>query len=181
MKNSNQERKRLFVDMEVEAKMHRTEWCAAASEKLCMRCARSSENMKMPRKCRDMWGPKAAGEEGPQPQVEKMKQSASGRHDMVRRVWCGKCSGCARCRLGPKLVRPLQEHGNMFKIIFKLEEGAVPDRNAEGWNVEGENGRVTREACKKPRESFGVGDCMAHKSVVEHHQNEDFGRQRSPA
>ena len=103
VKNSNQERKRLFVDMEVEAKMHRTEWCAAASEKRCMRCARSSESVKMPRTCRDMWGPKVESE-GPQPQVEKVKQSASGRHDMVRRVWWRKCSGDARFRPGPKLM-----------------------------------------------------------------------------
>ena len=128
VKNSNKEQKWLFVDKKGEAKMHRMEWCAAASEKRCMRCARSSESVKMPRTCRDMWGPKVESE-GPQPQVEKVKQSASGRHDMVRRVWCRKCSGHARSRPGPKLIhrcRPeqmgTQEHGNMFKIIFMLEK-----------------------------------------------------------
>ena len=97
-KNSNKEQKWLFVDKKGEAKMHRTEWCAAASEislhEVC--------KVKMPRTCRDMWGPKVESE-GPQLQVEKMKQSASGRHDMVRRVWCRKCSSHARCRARPKL------------------------------------------------------------------------------
>ena len=46
----------------------------------------------------------------------------------------------------------MKKHENMLKIIFKAEEREVPDRNAEGWNVEGENGRVTRKECKRLRE-----------------------------
>ena len=133
VKNSNKEQKWLFVDKKGKAKMHSTEWCAAANKYRCMRCARSSECVKMPRTCRDMWGPKVESE-GPQPQVEKVKQSASGRHDMVRRVWCRKCSGDAklmhRCR--PEQMGT-QEHGNMFKIIFML----VKERSLTGMLKDG--------------------------------------------
>ena len=59
-------------------------------------------------------------------------------------VWCGKCSGCARCRLGRKLMnrcRPekidTKEHGKMFLSVL--------DRNARGWSVEEEKRRVTRK------------------------------------
>ena len=60
-----------------------------------------------------------------------------GGHDLVRRVdrqgdvliWCRKCSGYARQRMGPKLVnccRPEQmgtkEYGNMLKRIQTLED-----------------------------------------------------------
>ena len=39
----------------------------------------------------------------------KMGKAQLGGYDMVRRVgealvWCRKCSGCPRCRLGPKLM-----------------------------------------------------------------------------
>ena len=36
----------VFVNKKVEAKKHRTEWCAAANKYECMRCGRSSKNMK---------------------------------------------------------------------------------------------------------------------------------------
>ena len=88
---------------------------------------------------------------------------------MVRRVdldgetlvWSRTCSGYAPSRLGPKLMnrcRPesqgAKEHGNMLKIILKLEEGGVPDRSAKGWKVEG---RVKKKECKRSREDFEVG------------------------
>ena len=48
-------------------------------------------------------------------------------------IWCRKCSGYARQRMGPKLVnccKPEQmgtkEFGKMMKIIQILEEGRVP-------------------------------------------------------
>ena len=40
---------------------------------------------------------------------------------------------------GPEKKDPT-EYGHMLKIIFKLEEGEVPDRNAKGWIIE-ENGK----------------------------------------
>ena len=37
-----------------------------------------------------------------------------------------------------------KEIGNMLKIIFLLEGGRVPDRNARGWTVDGGKRRYTR-------------------------------------
>ena len=67
-------------------------------------------------------------------------------HDTVRRmdrqgkvlIWCRKCSGCARQRMGSKLMnccRPEQvstkEHGKMLKRIQILEDGFVPANEAK--------------------------------------------------
>ena len=45
--------------------------------------------------------------------------------------------------LGAKADEPLQtrkldtkEHGIVYRIIFTLEEGRVPDRHARGWTIE---------------------------------------------
>ena len=51
-----------FVDMKVEAKKHRTEWCAAASNHRCMRYGRSSKKMNMPGKCEVPEDAKVVGE-----------------------------------------------------------------------------------------------------------------------
>ena len=68
----------------------------------------------------------------------KMREWILGSHDLERRVdrqgetliWCRKCSGYARQRMGPKLLnccRPEQvgtkEHGKMLKRIQILEDG----------------------------------------------------------
>ena len=64
-----------------------------------------------------------------------------GGHDLVRRmdrqgevpIWCRKCSGYARQRMGPKLMDccsqelvGTKEHGKMLKRIQILEDGRVP-------------------------------------------------------
>ena len=70
--------------------------------------------------------------------------------------WCIKCSGHARCRLGPRLMnrcRPERKdtnrYGHFLKIIIELEEGRVPDRFAK--LMEGGSGKrsVTRTECKR--------------------------------
>ena len=38
------------------------------------------------------------------------------------------------------------------KTDVMLEKGEFPDRNVEGWKVEGANRRVTRKECKMLRE-----------------------------
>ena len=38
--------KLIFVDENVEAKKHRTEWCAATTRYRCMRCGRNIQKMK---------------------------------------------------------------------------------------------------------------------------------------
>ena len=67
---------------------------------------------------------------------------------MVRRVdrqgeiivWCRKCSGYARQRMGPKLMNcckteqvGTKEHGTMIKWIQVLEDCRVPAKEAGNW------------------------------------------------
>ena len=70
-------------------------------------------------------------------------------------MWCRKCSGYARQRMGPKLLnycRPEQvgtkEHGKMMKRIQILEDGRVPAREAKDWKIEGKKRRITRKEYK---------------------------------
>ena len=71
-----------------------------------------------------------------------------GGHDLVTRVdiqgevliWCRKCSGNARQRMGPKFMnccKPelvgTKEHGKMLKRIQILEDGRVPAKEANNW------------------------------------------------
>ena len=67
-------------------------------------------------------------------------------------IWCRKCSGYARQRMGPKLVnccKPEQTgtkaFSKMMKIIQILEEGRVPAKEAKNWRTEGEKKRNTRK------------------------------------
>ena len=41
----------------------------------------------------------------------------------------------------------------------------MPDRNAKGWKVEGEERRVTRKECKRLREEFEVWGFMAQNEL----------------
>ena len=77
-------------------------------------------------------------------------------------VLCRKCSGFARCRLGPKQMnrcRPAkkdtEECGHMLKLILKFgKKEGCQDRNANGWNIEEEKRRVTGQECKRLREKL---------------------------
>ena len=68
--------------------------------------------------------------------------------------------GC--CRLDKKDTKGYWKMANM---IFKVQEGEVPDRDAKGWKVDGEKRRVTRNEGTKPREEFEVGGFMAQKGL----------------
>ena len=53
-------------------------------------------------------------------------------------IWSRKCSGCARCRLGPQLMNRCKpeklvtkDHSENVEKILKLEEREVPDRRRE--------------------------------------------------
>ena len=66
-------------------------------------------------------------------------------------IWCRKCSGNARQRMGPKLMnccKPEQvgtkEHGKMLKRIQILEDGRVPAKEAKNWMIEGQKRRIIR-------------------------------------
>ena len=94
-------------------------------------------------------------------------------------VWCRKCSGYARCRLGPGLMnrcRPekidTKQYGNMLKRILIPEERRVSDRNARGWTVEGEkNGH--HESVQKAEGGIRSRRFHCVKRVVEQRQTEN--------
>ena len=121
------ERKVDLCAQKMEAKRHRTEWCAAGSNYRCMRCGRSGKKMNMPGACED---PRWLGTDFNCKLMKIQGNTHLGGHDMVRRVDPNgealssrrKCSRHAPCRLGPKLMnrcRPekkaTEEDGNMFK------------------------------------------------------------------
>ena len=67
-------------------------------------------------------------------------------------IWCRKCSGHARQRMGPKLMscrKPEQvgtkDYRKMLKRIQVLEEGRVPAKEPRGWKTEGQKRRITRK------------------------------------
>ena len=69
------------------------------------------------------------------------------------RLWCGARS--ARSVLGAAVDQKRKTQHSMENVehkILKVQEGKVQDREAEGWNVEGEKRRATRKECKRCRE-----------------------------
>ena len=94
--------------------------------------------MKMPGKC--------TGPEYMLENVGKSRKQHLGSHDLVRRVdrqgevlmWCRKCSGHARQRMGPKLMNGCKQEqvvtkelGKMLTRIQIFEEGRVPAKEAK--------------------------------------------------
>ena len=84
----------------------------------------------------------------------------------------GSARALRRCCLGPKLLNRCRSEKKdtkkcckMLKIILKLEEGRVPDRNAKGWKVEEQQSRATGKECTRLREEFEVGGFMAQQGL----------------
>ena len=134
----------IFVDKKSEKSKHRTEWCAEADKYRCVRCGRGSKYMKMPGRCN---GPQFLSKSG------KMEMAPSGEvmTDEVL-IWCRKCSGYAKQRMGPKLVnccKPEQmgtkECGKMMKRIQTLEDCRVPAKEARNWRIKDQKRRITRK------------------------------------
>ena len=107
-------------------------------------------------------------------------KSHVGGHDMMRRVdrngeafiWCRRCSGHARQRLGPKLMNQCKTEkmatrkcGHMLKRISPLEEERVPAKNSRGWKIAGEKQKVTRKEYRRLWKEFDVGGSMAQKGL----------------
>ena len=124
-----------FVNKNVEARKHRTECRTAAIKCRCLRCGRSSKQMKIQVKCE---GPKWLQEDSKH-KLGRWCKSHLGLHDMVRRVarngealiWCRKCSGYARERLGPKLmIRYTTENG--YERVWDNVETNLNPRRGEG-------------------------------------------------
>ena len=154
-----------FVDKWSEVMKHRTEWCAEAGGHRCMRCGRGSKYMEMPGPCN---GPKFLSKS-----LGKWGRRHLGGHDFVRRmdrkgevvlIWCRKCSGYARQRMGPKMVnccRPEQLGTKEFGKTMKR----VPLKEAKNRIMEGEKKRITREEYKRLLNNFEIKGLMAQKGL----------------
>ena len=66
----------------MQAKKHRTKWCAAASKYRCTRCGRSRIKMKMREKCED---PRRLVKDSKH-KLKRWGKARLGGHDMLRRV-----------------------------------------------------------------------------------------------
>ena len=100
------------------------------------------------------------------------------------RPWCGagRCSGCARCRLGLELTnrcRPESHDTKGYEQTLNTcakKEGC--QTNAAGWTVDGEKSSVTRKECNRLRVEFGVGCFMAQQelcNIAKNRMMEDKG------
>ena len=97
--------------------------------------------MKMPGRCtRPKFLSKSLG---------KLGRRYLGGYDLVRRmdrqaevlIWCRKCSGYARQRMGLKLVNcsrqePMGAKEFSTMMIQILEEGRVPAKETKNWRIE---------------------------------------------
>ena len=115
-----------------------------------------------------------------------------GGHDLVRRrdrqgetlIWCRKCSGYARQRIGPKLMnccRPEQvstkEHGKMLKRIQILEDGRVPANKAKIGKLKDKKRRSTRKEYQrllKWKVSWRKKDCGISQETKPETPSESF-------
>ena len=110
----------------------------------------------------------------------KWRKRHLGGHDAVRRmdrqagvlIWCRKCSGCARQKLGPELMnccKPEQvgtkQYGKMLKRIQVLEEGSVPAKEARNWKIQGQERRTSRKECQRLLNKFEMEGFMAQKGL----------------
>ena len=66
--------------LELEAKKHRMEWCAATSKSRCVRCGRNINTMRMPWKCE---GPRWTGRDGSH-KLHTWRNAHLGEHNMIR-------------------------------------------------------------------------------------------------
>ena len=87
-------------------------------------------------------------------------------------IWCRKCSGCARQRMGPTLMNCCKpEHvgtewcGKMLKRIQILEDGRVRAKEAKNWKVEGQKRRIARKEYRRLWNEFEMGGFMAQKGL----------------
>ena len=122
--------------------------------------------------------------------LEKWERRHLGGHDLVRRmdrqgevmIWCRKCSGYARQRMGPKLMnccKPepmgIQEYGKMLKGIQVLEDGRVLAKEAGSWRVEGQKRRMTRKEYQRPLNKFEMEGFMVQQGLWNLAREETLG------
>ena len=134
-----------YVSEKGKAKKHRTEWCAAAIKYRCLRCGRSSNNLKMQGTCgRPTW-------------LREVSKHKLGRWvktllggEKSGSKWRGfnlaqKVFGLYAAKTRTKIDESMQadEHGHErvwehMKSNLNPRRGRVPAKNARGWKIEGQ-------------------------------------------
>ena len=170
-----QEREEVYVALQYAASFH----CLVEEWKACQELvpipkeerSEGMKHLKMPGRCT---GPKLLSQSS-----GKWRRRHLGGHDLVRRmdrqgevsIWCSKCSGYARQRMGPKLVtccRPEQmgtkEFGKMMKNPT-LEEGRVPAKEVKNWRIEGEKKRIASKEFQRLLNNFEMEGLTAQKGL----------------
>ena len=87
-------------------------------------------------------------------------------------IWCRKCSGDARLRMGPQFIhccKPEQvgtkEYGKMLERVQILGDGRVPAKEARNWKIEGQKRRITRKEYRKLWNEFEAEGFKAQKGL----------------
>ena len=134
-----------FVNKKVEAKNHRTVWCAAATRYQCVRRGRNSKNKNMQRNVRTKVV--ARGTPNTSWEVDKKKALGRARHGEKKDrngealIWRRKCVPVMRgtdwCRnwwIDAGHKRKTRKNRKMLKIFLELEEGQKCD-GMENWRT----------------------------------------------
>ena len=143
---------------------------------------------------RNMRGPRWLGRDLNRTPKRRSK-AYLGAHYMVRRVdpngeslvWCKKCSGHARCRLGPNLNTAAGQK-TRTRQITKHVENNLQTRRGKGARQKRERMEIRRgkkkghkeKECKRLREEFEVR-FHGTKRFVEFRHKENVGKQESVA
>ena len=99
-----------------------------------------------------------------------MVRSTDRQGDVV--FWCRKCSGHARERMGPKLMKyckpekvGTKEYGKMLKRIQILDAGRTLAKEAGNWKIEGQKTRISRKEERRLWNEFETGGVMAQTEL----------------
>ena len=107
-----------------------------------------------------------------------------GVHDLMRVVaangetliWCRKCSGNSRCRLGHKLSNGIEDCQRALaneEHDRSAGEGRIPARRDKRWKIEGEKKQTTRKEHRMfKKEDFQDGGMMAQKEILDSKEEE---------
>ena len=165
-----QKEKWTMVNKTREARMRRTEWCAAATKYRCIRCGSSIKHKgRYKRNVQDRNG----CEKVPNTSREDWANHILGGHDTVRGVhrhgealvWCRKEFGLCAAKTGTNIDESMQTGENCYERIWEnVKTDPNPRRGMrESGKLKGKKRRVTRKEGKRLRKEFEVGSFMAQK------------------
>ena len=161
------------------------EWCAEADRYRCMRCGRGSKDMKMSGRCN-----------GTKILVKKFlnmgRRHLTG-HDLVRRmdrqgevlIWCRKCSGYARQRMGTEANELLHAGTDGHQRIWQNGENNPNTRGRESPSQRGKElenrDKHTRKEYRRLLNNFEMEGVTAQGRPVEVGKGKNYQGKRRVA